>query len=60
MKRGGGLHPADWCNKAALSSTGRADRRQRDVLVTPGGCAPVLAHVPSFESNPRCSLDFLA
>ena len=64
MKRLGGLHPArpDWWrpNKAAPGNTGRADRRQRDVLVSPRGCAPVLAHVPFFGRNPRGSPDFLA
>ena len=47
-------------NIATPGSTGRADRRQRDVLVTPGGCTPVLAHVPSFGRNPRGSPHFLA
>ena len=47
-------------NKAAPANTGRADRGQRDVLVSPGGCAPVLAHVPSSGRNPRGSPDFLA
>ena len=37
-----------------------APLRQRDVLISPGGCAPVLAHVPSFGRNPRGSPDFLA
>ena len=41
-------------------STGRANSRQRAVLVMPGGCAPVLAHVPDYERNPRGSPDFLA
>ena len=48
MKRGGGLHPA------------RPDCWPLAPLVSPGGCAPVLAHVPSFGRNPRGSLDFLA
>ena len=39
-------------SKAAPGNTGRADRRQREVLVSPGGCAPVLAHVPSVWRNP--------
>ena len=64
MKRGGGLHPArpDWWppTKRPLGNIGRAVRRQLDVLVSPGGCAPVLAHVPSFGRNPRGSPDFLA
>ena len=64
MKRGGGLVPArPDClapNKAAPGYAGRADRRQRDMLVSPGGCAPVLAHVRSFGRNPRGSPDFLA
>ena len=30
------------------------------MLVSPGGSAPVLAHVPSFGRNPRGSPDFLA
>ena len=47
-------------NKAASGNCGRADRRQRDVFVSQGGCAPVLAHVPSFGRNPRGSPDFLA
>ena len=47
-------------NKAALGNTERADRRKRDVLVMPEGCASVLAHVPSFGRNPRGSPDFLA
>ena len=29
-------------------------------VTSPGGCAPLLAHVPSLESIPRGSLDFLA
>ena len=64
MKRGGDLHPARpdcWPpNRAAPGNSGRADRRQCDVLVSPGGCAPGLAHVPSFGRNPRGSPDFLA
>ena len=64
MKRGGGLHPARpdcWPpTKRPLGNTGRADRRWRDVLVLPGGCAPAFAHVPSFGRNPRGSPDFLA
>ena len=40
--------------------TRRTPRRQRDVPVSPGGCAAVLARVPSFGRNPRCSPDFLA
>ena len=53
MKRGGGLHPArpDWWPPT---------KRQRDVLVSRGGCAPVLAHVSSFGRNPRGSPDFPA
>ena len=47
-------------NKAAPDNTGRADRRQREERLTPGGCAPVLAHGPSFGQNPRGSPDFLA
>ena len=46
-------------NKAAPGSSRRATGRQCDEFVTPGGCAPVLAHVPSFERNPRGSPDFL-
>ena len=64
MKMRGGLHPAraDWWppNEAAPGSTGRADRRQRDVLVMPRGCAPVLAHVPFFGRYPRGSPDLVA
>ena len=63
MKRGGGLHPANLTgdpNKAAPGNTGRANRRQRDERVTPEGCAPVLAHDPSFGRNPRGSPDFRA
>ena len=47
-------------NNAAPGSNRRADRRQRGVLVSPGGCAPVLAHVPSFGRNSGGTPDFLA
>ena len=64
MKRGSSLLPTrpDWWprTKAAPGNTGRADCRQRDVLVSPGGCAPVLAHLASFGRNPGGSPDFLA
>ena len=63
MKRGGGLLPARPDCGPQQSGPGqrrRADRRQGDLLVSPGGCAPVLAHVPSFGRNPRGSPEFLA
>ena len=62
MKRGGGLHPA---RLDCWPPTKRPRARlggliaARYVLVSPGGCAPLLAHVPSFRRNPRGSPDFL-
>ena len=45
---------------AAPGRTGRTNCCRHDVLVTPTGCAPVLAHVPTFWQNPRGSLAFMA
>ena len=46
-------------NKVAPGNTGRAGHRQRRERPTPGGCAPSLAHGPSFGRNPKGSQDFL-
>ena len=64
MKRGGGLHPARpdcWPpTKRPRATPGGLITGSVNVLVSPGGCAPVLAHIPSFGRNPRGSPDFLA
>ena len=64
MKRQGSLHPArsDWwpLTKRPRATAGGLIAAQRDMRGTPGECAPVLAHVPSFGRNPRGSPDFLA
>ena len=51
MKTGGGLHPVRPDCWRPIKQLKR---------VTPGGCAPMLAHVPSFGWKPRGSSDFLA
>ena len=63
MKRGGGLHPArpDWWppTKRPRATAGGLIAASVTCLSRLGGSAPVVAHVPSFRRNPRCSPDFL-
>ena len=63
LKRGGGLHPARpgcWPPTKRRRAAPGGLMATHDVLLTLGGCAPVLAHMPSFGRNPGGSPDFLA